>query len=378
MTMWERIKHMLIKEFIEVFRDPRMKAMIFVVPVMQLLVFSYAASTDVRHVATAVHDLDNTVSSRELVGRFVKSGYFDVVEYISSDARERQLLDKGKAQVVLHMDRGFEGDLLAGRPAPFQMIVDGTDSNTAGIVLGYSNTIVQRFSQEILAQRVHRLRGGVSQSGQIILQTRTWFNENLESRTYFVPGVIALMITLLTLLLTSMAVVREKEIGTMEQIMVTPIRPVEFILGKTVPFALISFVDLVLVTLVGVVWFEIPVRGSFVLLVFATSVYLLSTLGIGLLISTVSQTQQQALMSTFFFFMPAVLLSGFMFPIANMPVPVQWLTYLNPMRYAMLILRDIFLKGVGMNILWPQITALAVIGAATLGLASRRFRKTLA
>lgn len=376
--MWERIKHMLIKEFIEVFRDPRMKVMIFFVPIMQLLVFSYAASTDVRHVATAVYDLDNTVSSRELAGRFVKSGYFDVVEYISSDARERQLLDKGKVQVVLHMDRGFEGDLLAGRPAPFQMIVDGTDSNTAGIVLGYSNTIVHRFSQEILAQRVHRLNGDVSQLGQIILQTRTWFNENLESRTYFVPGVIALMITLLTLLLTSMAVVREKEIGTMEQIMVTPIRPVEFILGKTVPFALISFVDLVLVTLVGVVWFEIPVRGSFVLLVFATSVYLLSTLGIGLLISTVSQTQQQALMSTFFFFMPAVLLSGFMFPIANMPVPVQWLTYLNPMRYAMLILRDIFLKGVGMNILWPQITALAVIGAATLGLASRRFRKTLA
>ena len=223
-----------------------------------------------------------------------------------------------------------------------------------------------------------RLRGDIRQPGQIVLQTRTWFNENLESRTYFVPGVIALMITLLTLLLTSMAVVREKEIGTMEQIMVTPIRPVEFILGKTVPFALISFVDLVLVTLVGVLWFQVPVRGSFTLLVFATSVYLLSTLGIGLLISTVSQTQQQALMSTFFFFMPAVLLSGFMFPIANMPVPVQWLTYLNPMRYAMVILRDIFLKGVGMNILWPQIAALALMGIATLGLASRRFRKTLA
>jgi drug efflux transport system permease protein len=375
--MWERIKHMLIKEFIQVFRDPRMKAMIFVVPIMQLLVFSYAASTDVRHVATAVYDLDNTVSSRELVSRFVKSGYFGVVERISSDARERELLDEGKVEVVLRLDHGFEGELMAGRPAPFQMILDGTDSNTAGIVLGYSNTIVNRFSQEILSQRLHRLRGDVRQPGQIVLQTRTWFNENLESRTYFVPGVIALMITLLTLLLTSMAVVREKEIGTMEQIMVTPIRPVEFILGKTVPFALISFVDLVLVTLVGVVWFQIPVRGSFVLLALATSVYLMSTLGIGLLISTVSQTQQQALMSTFFFFMPAVLLSGFMFPIANMPVPVQWLTYLNPMRYAMLILRDIFLKGVGMNILWPQVAALAVIGAATLGLASRRFRKTL-
>jgi drug efflux transport system permease protein len=376
--MWERIKHMLIKEFIEVFRDPRMKAMIFVVPIMQLLIFSYAASTDVRHVATAVYDLDNSVSSRDLVSRFVKSGYFDVVDTISSDARERDLLDRGKVRVVLHLDKGFEGDLLAGRSAPFQMIVDGTDSNTAGIVLGYSNTIVQQFSQSILARRIERLRGDVRQPGQIKLEMRTWFNENLESRTYFVPGVIALMITLLTLLLTSMAIVREKEIGTMEQIMVTPIRPVEFILGKTAPFALISFVDLVLVTLVGVVWFEIPVRGSFVLLVFATSVYLMTTLGIGLLISTVSLTQQQAMMTTFFFFMPAVLLSGFMFPIANMPVVVQWLTYFNPMRYAMVILRGIFLKGVGMNILWPQIAALAVMGAVTLGLASRRFRKTLA
>ena len=376
--MWERIRHMLVKEFIEVFRDPRMRALIFVVPVLQLFIFGYAANTDVRNISTAVYDLDNTVSSRELVSRFVKSGYFNVVQYISSDAGERQLLDEGKVQVVLHMDYGFEGDLVAGRPAPFQMIVDGTDSNTAGIVLGYSNTIVHRFSQDILSQRILRLHGDVHMPGQVVLKTRTWFNENLESRTYFVPGVIALMITLLTLLLTSLAIVREKEIGTMEQIMVTPIRPVEFVLGKTVPFALISFVDLALVAFVGVFWFEIPVRGNFGLLVFAMSIYLMSTLGIGLLISTVSQTQQQAMMSTFFFFMPAVLLSGFMFPIANMPVVVQWLTYLNPMRYVMVILRGIFLKGVGLNILWPQITALAVMGTVTLVLASRRFKKTLA
>ncbi|HUX09503.1 MAG TPA: ABC transporter permease [Terriglobia bacterium] len=376
--MWERIQCMLVKEFIEVFRDPRMRALIFVVPILQLFIFGYAASTDVRNVATAVYDLDNTVSSRELVSRFTKSGYFNVVAYISNDARERELLDQGKVQVVLHLDHGFEDDLRGGRSAPFQLIVDGTDSNTAGIVLGYSNTIVQRFSQEILSQRILRLRGNASQPGQVVLKTRTWFNENLESRTYFVPGVIALMITLLTLLLTSLAIVREKEIGTMEQIMVTPIRPVEFILGKTVPFALISFVDLVLVAFVGVFWFEIPVRGSFGLLFFAMAVYLMSALGIGLLISTVSQTQQQAMISTFFFFMPAVLLSGFMFPIANMPVIVQWLTYLNPMRYVMVILRGIFLKGVGLNILWPQITALAVMGVVTLSLASRRFRKTLA
>lgn len=376
--MWERLKRMVIKEFIQVFRDPRMKAFIFVIPVLQLLIFSYAATTDVRHVRTAVYDLDNSVASRDLLSRFVKSGYFDVVETVQTDAEERALLDGGKVLVVLHIEKGFEGDLLAGRSAPLQMIVDGTDSNTAGIVLGYSNSIVQQYSHEILARRIHDLRGAFQIPGQVNLETRTWFNENLESRNYFVPGVIALMITLLTLLLTSMAIVREKEIGTMEQIMVTPIRPVEFILGKTVPFALISFVVLTLVTLVGVVWFQIPVRGSFGLLVFATSVYLMTTLGVGLLISTLSQTQQQAMMSTFFFFMPAVLLSGFMFPIANMPLPVQWLTFFNPMRYVMVILRGIFLKGVGLDILWPQIAALAVMGAATLGLASRRFRKTLA
>jgi drug efflux transport system permease protein len=376
--MWERIRHMLVKEFIQVFRDPRMKAFIFVVPILQLLIFSYAASTDVRHIATAIYDLDNTVASRDLVSRFVKSGYFNAVEYIGNDARERELLDRGKARVVLRMDKGFEGDLLAGRSAALQMIVDGTDSNTAGIVLGYSSAIIHEYSEQVLADRLHRLRGDVRRPGQVVLQARTWFNENLESRTFFVPGVIALMIMLLTLLLTSMAVVREKEIGTMEQILVTPIRPLEFILGKTVPFALISFVDLILVTLVGVLWFEIPVRGSFVLLVFATSLYLMSTLGVGLLISTLSQTQQQAMISTFFFFMPAVLLSGFIFPIANMPVVVQWLTYLDPMRYVMVILRGIFLKGVGVSILWPQIAALVVVGAATLGLASRRFRKTLA
>ncbi|MGD0698140.1 MAG: ABC transporter permease [Terriglobia bacterium] len=375
--MWERIQHMLIKEFIQVFRDPRMKMFIFAVPIIQLLIFSYAASTDVRHIDTAIYDLDNTVTSRDLLSQFTKSGYFDVVEYVTNDARQRELLDGRKARVVLRVDKGFEGDLRAGRSAPFQMIVDGTDSNTAGIVLGYSNGIVQQFSRAILSQRIHRLRGDIREPGQVNLQTRTWFNENLESRTYFVPGVIALMITLLTLLLTSMAIVREKEIGTMEQIMVTPIRPVEFILGKTVPFALIGFVDLTLVTLVGVAWFQIPVRGSSALLVFATSVYLMTMLGVGLLISTLSQTQQQAMMSTFFFFMPAVLLSGFMFPVANMPAVVQGLTYLNPMRYIIVILRGIFLKGVGLNILWPQIAALAVMGLFTLGVASRRFRKTL-
>jgi len=376
--MVERIKQMMIKEFIQVFRDPRMRAVVFVVPVLQLVVFGYAVSTDVRHVSTAIYDLDNSVTSRELISRFLKSGYFDGVKYILDEGSAGEALDRGKARVVLHIAKGFEQDLRAGRTALIQILVDGTDSNTAGIVLGYSKSITGQFSQEVLNSQLLRLMGKVQQPGQVKLQTRAWFNENLESRNFFVPGVMALLIMLVTLLLTSMAVVREKEIGTMEQIMVTPITPAQFILGKTLPFALIGFADVILITVIGVFWFEVPIRGSLGLLFGATALYLMTALGAGILISTLSQTQQQAMMSTFFFFMPAVMLSGFMFPIANMPLVVQWLTYLNPLRYFMTIVRGIFLKGVGLGVLWPEMTALAALGILTLWLASNKFRKTLA
>jgi len=225
---------------------------------------------------------------------------------------------------------------------------------------------------------VIRATGEPATPARVKVETRAWFNENLESRNFYVPGVIVLIVTLVTLMLSSMAVVREKEIGTIEQIMVTPIRQAEFILGKTLPFALIGFADVVLITLLGVFWFEVPIRGSLLVLFVATALYLLTTLAIGLFISTVSQTQQQAMMSTFFFYFPAVLLSGFMFPIANMPALVQWLTWLNPLRYFLVIIRGVFLKGVGPTVLWPQIIALAVMGRVALWLASRRFRKTLA
>jgi ABC-2 type transport system permease protein len=210
------------------------------------------------------------------------------------------------------------------------------------------------------------------------MESRAWFNENLESRNFYVPGVIALLVMVITLLLTSMAVVREKEIGTMEQIMVTPITAKEFILGKTTPFALISFVDVLLISLVGVYWFDVPIRGNLLLLLAATGFYLMTTLGMGLFISTVSRTQQQAMMSAFFFQFPATLLSGFVFPIANMPEVVQWLTYFNPLRYFLVIIRGIFLKGVGVTILWPHLLALAVMGSIILWSASKRFKKTMA
>jgi ABC-2 type transport system permease protein len=376
--MRERIQHMLIKEFIQVFRDPRMRMVIFVIPIMQTLVIGYAVTTDVRNVRTAVVDRDRSTASRELIARFVGSGYFDVVEYVGRDERAVERIDRGEVAAVLQIHHGFEADLRAGRTARFQVVVDGTDSNTAGIVLGYVSKITSAFSQQVLVERIDRSLGGARRPGRVELRTRAWFNENLESRNYYVPAVVVIVVSLVTLLLTSMAVVREKEIGTMEQVMVTPIKPLEFILGKTVPFAIIGFVDVFLVTAVGAFWFEVPVRGNLLLLLLGTALYLLTTLGIGLLISTVSQTQQQAMMTTFFFFFPAMLLSGFAFPIANMPEAVQWLTYLNPLRYFLVIVRAIFLKGVGLEVLWPQMAALAAMGTAVLWLVSKRFKKTMA
>jgi ABC-2 type transport system permease protein len=374
----ERLRHMLVKEFIQALRDPKMKAILFVMPVVQLIVFGYAVTTDVRDVRTAVFDLDETPASRDLISRFAGSGYFRIVEYLDQEARAQELLDRSDVSVVLRMNKGFEEDLRSGRTAKLQLLLDGTDSNTAGIVLNYAARVTGGYSRKALESRRLRLAGTAIEPGRVEVATRAWFNENLESRNFYVPGVVAILVTLITLLLTSMAVVREKEIGTMEQIMVTPIRPVEFILGKTLPFALISFLNVFLVTTVGVLWFGVPVRGNLLLLFLATALFLLTALGVGLVISTISQTQQQAMMGTFFFYMPAMLLSGFMFPIAHMPEPVQWLTLLNPLRYFLVIIRGIFLKGVGLDILWPQMAALAVIGVFTLGLASRRFRKTLA
>jgi ABC-2 type transport system permease protein len=376
--VFERIKAILRKECIQVLRDPRMKGIVFVMPVFQVLVFGYAITTDVRHVETAVYDLDNSIRSRDLVAAFVRSGYFDVASYVTDDAAAGVLIDRGDVSLVLRMNKGFQETLDAGRTAQVQLIVDGSDSNTARIVLAYSATIAQSYSNSILTSHLLRRGGGLPPLPGVDLVTRAWFNENLESRNFYVPGVIATLVSLVTLMLTSMAVVREKEIGTMEQIIVTPITPAEFILGKTVPFAIIALIDVVLVTVIGVFWFDIPIRGNLLWLFVSVVLYVMTTLGVGLLISTVCSTQQQAMMSTFFFFFPAMLLSGFLFPIANMPTVIQWLTLANPLRYFLVIIRGIFLKGVGPEVLWTQMLALAIIGVATLFLAAGRFHKTLA
>ncbi len=375
--MFERIRQMLIKEFIQVFRDPRMRTVIFVIPCVQVLIIGYAVTTDVRHVPTVIEDRDNSVESRELTARFLGSGYFDAVAYARDGRQVRQWIDRGDAIMGLRFNRGFADDLRAGRTAVVQVILDGADSNTAGIVSSYINTIASQYAQQILFERLARGTGATRPPGQLDLRACAWFNENLESRNFYVPGVIVVVVSVVSLLLTSMAVVREKEIGTMEQIMVTPITPMEFILGKTLPFALIGLVDVTLIAAIGAFWFDVPIRGNLALLYLAAVLYLMTMLGVGLLISTVSQTQQQAMMGTFLFFFPAMLLSGFAFPIANMPRVVQWITLVDPLRYFLVIIRGVFLKGIGLEILWPQMLVLGAMGAATLGLAIRRFHKTL-
>jgi ABC-2 type transport system permease protein len=257
------------------------------------------------------------------------------------------------------------------------LLVDGSDSNTARFVVNYSTTIANTFNVGIVLAQAQRRAGHTLALGGVDLRPRAWFNADLESRNFYVPGIIATLVMLVSLMLTSMAIVREKEVGTIEQIMVTPIRPVEFILGKCLPFGIIGYINVVMVTIVGLYWFEIPMRGSFLLLLVGTTFYLLSTLGIGLFISTVSRTQQQAMMTTFFFFFPAMLLSGFVYPIANMPEVVQWLTFLNPLRYFLIIIRGVFLKGIGLDVLWPQLAALLVMGLAVMSFAVSRFHKTL-
>ena len=376
--MLERLYHMLIKEFIQVLRNPRMRAIIFVMPVVQVLVIGYAVNTDVRHVPMAVYDLDRTPASRDLLERFTGSGCFDIVRRINTEAEIQEVLDSGAAKVVLRLNRGFAEHLAAGRSAQAQLLLDGSDSNTASVVLSYASRIAADFNRAAMAQRFARSGGLRLEAEPVTLVARAWFNANLDSRNYFVPGVLALIVAVVTIILSSMAIVREREIGTMEQIMVTPIGRLEFMLGKTIPFALIGFVDVALITLVAIFWFQVPFLGNPLILILGTGLYLLSTLGVGLLISTVSATQQQAMMTAFFFMLPAFNLSGFVYPIANMPEVVQWFTYLNPLRYYLVIIRGVFLKGVGIQILWPQMLALAVLGVTMLLLAAGRFKKTMA
>jgi ABC-2 type transport system permease protein len=382
--MRERLIEIIRKEFRQAFREPRMRTMLFLPPIIQLLIFGFAVNLDVEHANMAWMDQDHTPQSRELLAAFQGSARFDVLATPTNDREVQKLLDSNKVDMVVRVLPGFERDIERGRPTAVQILINGTNSNTASIVSSYASSIVANFAGEAMqVQNRNRLAAGLASAPvhagvpQLNLQSRAWFNPDLLSRNYFVPGIVVNIIMQITLMLTAMAIVREKEIGTMEQLMVTPIRPIELMLGKTLPFALVGLVDTFLVIMVSLFFFDVPFRGSPLLLFACAILFLMTTLGAGLFISTISHTQQQAMMTTFLFFQPFFLLSGFAFPIRNMPQSIQYLTLLDPLRYFIEIVRGLFLKGTGVAVLLPQMVALAVFGVVILSLSAVRFRKRL-
>ena len=356
-----------------------MFAISFIAPVFQLLILGYAATLDVKEIPTVVYDQDNSSVSRDLIRGFTSSGYFTIVDYVHRLSDIDREIDDGQASIAIVIPPDFEHKITSGEKAPLQMIADGSESNSAGIGMSYASMIVASFSENILVQSFQAKGLGYRIPGRVDAQVRVWYNPELRSRNFMVPGVLALLLMVMTMILTSLAIVKEKETGKMEQLAVSPIKPYELMVGKLLPFLLIGIIDVILVVLFANVVFDLPVKGSVGLLFGLCLVFLMTTLGLGLFVSTISRTQQQAMLTAIFFFMlPMIFFSGFVFPIQNMPVIIQYATYVIPLRYFFVIIRGLFLKGVGMSTLWPQAAALLAFGAAILTMSVLRFKKRLA
>ncbi len=375
--MFGRIVTLVVKEFLQLLRDPQARFRLIVPPLIQMIIFGYAATFEVFHVSMTVLDLDHSQESRELISRFAFSDRFRIVGIAKTPDEIREAIDRSEAVVAIVIQAGFAEDLRKGASAPAQIIVDGTNSNTALIALGYVNQIVSTYAGDAATDLARRLHAAQPPPPSVTLEARPWYNVDINSRWFFVPGVIATLTLVMVVNLTSFAIVREREVGTLEQIMVTPIRPLEFILGKLIPFFCVGLALTVVIAGVGMLWFQVPFVGNPFVLLLGTTLYLFCVLGIGLLISTVCVTQQQAFATNFFVINPAFILSGFSFPIFTMPVFMQWLSHINPMTYYLVIIRGTFLKGVGLSVLWPQMLALAALGFSLLAMSVLRFRKSL-
>ena len=378
----QRLRFLVWKEFLELRKDPKLFGVVIVAPILQLTLLGYAATTDVRDVPLVVADGDRSRSSRELIARFDGSSNFTVLDVVSTVNEVEPYLERGRAWLALSIPAGYGAQLANGIPVTLQVIADGSDSNSTTVALGYATSLIGGYAQELVEGRAAtapQAEGPPVRAGGIDPRIRIWFNPQLESRHFMIPGVLALVLLVVTANLASMAIVREKELGTLEQLNVTPLRRWELIAGKLVPYGVIAMVDVLLVVAVAVFWFEVPLRGSFALLLAMSLLYVICTLALGLFISTISETQQQAMMTaTFFFLTPMIYLSGFIFPIENMPQVIQVFTYLIPLRYFLVIVRGIFLKGIGLDLLWPQAAALAAWGLIVLALAVSRSRKRAA
>jgi len=368
----------IVKELLQLRQDRRMLPILFVAPVIQILIFGFAVNTDVTDVPLVLVDQDRTAASRELVRRFIGSGYFEMVGVEDGVGGIDEWLVTGDAQLALVIAAGYgKASAAGGRPA-VQVVADGSDSTSSTLALGYATAIIRSEEAALVARRLAMGEGVRLSPGRIELLPRVWYNPDLLSRWFYVPAVLAMILMIMTMLLSAMAVVREKEIGTMEQLIVTPIRSWQLLVGKLFPFGLIGVVQVFLVTAIAVWGFRVPLRGSFWLLLGLTMLFLLNTLGLGLLVSTVVRTQQQAMMAAAFVLMvPMIYLSGLIFPIENMPRGIQLLTYAIPLRYYANVIRGIFLRGSGVDVLWPEAVILAATGVGILALASWRFRKRI-
>jgi drug efflux transport system permease protein len=379
------IRHIIKKELLQTFRDNRMRVIVFIAPIIQLTVFGFAATFDVKDIKLAVSDLDRSVESRELIDRFEKSAYFNRVIDVRTEDETDYVIDKGIADLQMTIPTGFGEKLSEGKPVKVQFLVDGTNSNSATIMSNYVEIITSIANLELIAERQTRLAIAAGESAMlsagsvsiIVPEVRVWYNEELEAKNFMVPAVFAMVLMVITVMLTAIGLTREREIGTYEQLIVSPLTPEELIIGKTVPFALVGLVDVTFILIAAWLIFGVTVKGSLLLFYLSTLVFLITTLSLGIFISSISQTMQQALMSAFFFMFPFIILSGMMFPINNMPEPFQWLTLLNPLRYYIEIVRGLFLKGIGLEYIAPRVIVLLLEGMTLLAISSARFSKRL-
>ncbi len=359
------------KEVLQISRDPRSLILAFVLPVFLLVVFGYAITWDVRDIITVVVDQDHTAKSQDFVDAFSASGYFRVTRHLDRVDEVPPLFDRGAARLALVIPPGFERDLAHGHGAPVQALVDGADANTATIVLGYARATVQTWSQRVLF-------AGQNVRPPLIAQSRVWYNEQLVSRNMIVPGLVVTIMMIISAMLTALTIAREWERGTMEQLAATPVSRLEVVLGKLLPYLAIGMIDVTMTAVLGVAVFGVPFRGDVALLAALSFLFLTGALGLGIFISAVAKSQlmatQFALLATY---LPAFLLSGFMFPLETMPAPLQAISFLVPARYFLVVVRGIFLKGVGLDVLWLQALLMVAFAVAGLGLAVRAFRKEL-
>jgi ABC-2 type transport system permease protein len=367
-----RVLHLVRKELLELRQDPRLFGIVIMAPIVQLAILGYAATTDVKDVPLVVMDADRSAPSRTLIARFQASDNFQIAGVVDSTDQIDPWLDRGEAWMALSIPSDYGQRIQSGQPVTLQVVADGTDANSTNVAMGYARALIAGYAQELASAAPAPVTPPVS------VEIRVWFNPRLESRDFMIPGIVALLLLVVTTNLSAMAIVREKEVGTLEQLNVTPLARWELIVGKLLPYGLIGVVDVILVLVVAIYWFEVPMRGSVPLLFGLSLVYLMCTLGLGLFVSSISNTQQQAMLTTvFFFMMPMIYLSGFVFPIENMPAWIQPVTYLIPLRYFLVIVRGIFLKGVGLETLWPQAAALFIWGVVVLTLATLRSSKRL-